>query len=119
MKLRAMHVTPSGVSRVWDIILMDDRQNARIFMNQEGTEFMDLVILEGGGLTQGLPTGTPRQYKNDEFVTSLEIPKTVSVSDNLDMFDLTPTGAMGGYDLRKKYITKVTDKLATNTKWSW
>lgn len=52
MKLRAMHVKPDGVSRVWDIILADNRQNARIHMNPEGTEFMDIIILEQEGWTK-------------------------------------------------------------------
>jgi len=46
MKIRLTHVEPTGVSRVWDIILMDDRQNARVFLNPDGTDFIDLVILE-------------------------------------------------------------------------
>lgn len=49
MKFRLMHVKPDGVNRTWDIILMDDRQNARVHLNPEGSEFIDLVILEGGG----------------------------------------------------------------------
>jgi len=46
-KLRLMHVKPGGVNKVWDVILMDGRQNARVFCNLEGTEFIDLVILDG------------------------------------------------------------------------
>lgn len=69
MKLRVMHVKPDGVNRTWDVLLLDDRQNARIHLNPEGSEFMDIVILEGGKYT---PARDPLQVRDISLYLPLD-----------------------------------------------
>lgn len=47
LNLRMMYVKPGAGSRVWDVILLDERQNARVFIDPAGTEFIDVVIMGG------------------------------------------------------------------------
>lgn len=47
LDLRLMYVKPGAGSRVWDVKLLDQRQNARVFISQDGTEFIDVVIMGG------------------------------------------------------------------------
>lgn len=67
LDLRVMHVKPDGVNRTWDVKLLDERQNARIHLNMEGTEFIDIVIM-GGEHYHAENTEPQRELRNDTLL---------------------------------------------------
>lgn len=103
-----MHVEPTGVSRVWDIILMDDRQNARVHLNPEGTDFIDLVILESDRYEQvRVPRPSLRHSElpkmelllpednNLELLQKPKIDNSIISDDDLSkLINASPTGHM-------------------------
>jgi len=80
MKMRLMHVKPDGVNRTWDIILLDDRQNARVNLNTEGTEFIDLVILEGADYRSVVPR--PVEWPSHKRVEAETLDEYLDRKDN-------------------------------------